>query len=79
MKKKSHNIIEREFEAEIKDPKGRIVCKIKKGRIFITRSPDMSNKTKESLMELYGKMTGENVTKLKKFLNFKSKENRFCS
>ena len=79
MKKNKYNIEDQEFQAIIKDPNGKVVCKILNGRVFVTRFKNMDEITKKKLIELYGELTGKDVEKLTKFLNFESKENRFCS
>ena len=63
----------------IKDPKGREVVKINNnGRMAIARFPDMDEKFKVYIIDLYKEMTNENPQELKDFLDYKTEENEFC-
>lgn len=67
-----HNII-------IRDNKGRTILETKNGRCLLSRFVDMESKTKEDIIELYVDLTGDSPEKAKKFLNFESEEQEFCS
>ena len=63
----------------VKDKKERILFEAKNGRCIIARFLDMSQDTKDSLIELYVDLTGGNGDRVRKFLNFESEEQEFCS
>ena len=63
----------------IRDNKNNILLEIKDGRCIIARFLDMSQKTKDSIVDLYVDLTNEDGDKVRKFLNFESEEQEFCS
>jgi hypothetical protein len=68
-----------ETEVYIKDDKGRVIFKIIKERVMVSRHPDMNEYTKQQLLFLYSEFTSEDVEKLRKFLDFESDDVEFCS
>lgn len=63
----------------IKDSKEREVVKINnKGQMAIARFPDMDEKFKAYIIDLYKEMTNESPQKLRDFLDYKTEENEFC-
>jgi len=63
----------------IRDEKKREIIKINNdGRAAFARFPDLSNSTKEYIIEFYKEMTHEDPQKLIDFLNYKSETNEFC-
>ena len=63
----------------IKDKKGRLLLQAKGDRCVIARHPDMDNKSKLEIAELYAAITNKNVKDVMKFLNFESDIQEFCS
>ena len=63
---------------KIFDEKNREIFEIKAGKIIIFRYNDLSDEYKDFIATLYSEMTGENPSKSKDFLNFRSEENQFC-
>lgn len=71
-----------DIEVICKDKKGRIVLRIIKDKVMVLRLPNMDEYTKKSLIYIYSKNTGTSIKKLgwlRKFLDFKSDDNKFCS
>lgn len=67
-------------EIEIKDEQGRILMKSNEdGSVLLGRYPDMSQELKDQMLEFFCEITGEDVEKTRKFLNFESDKNEFCS
>ena len=63
----------------VKDDKGRILMKGKDDKIVIGRFPDLDERLKKYLADLYVDLTGEDIQKAKRFLNYENDENEFCS
>ena len=63
----------------IVDSKNRQLIMVKNGRVLVGRYMDMDEKTKNSILEFYTEFTGEDPTRAKDFLDFKSEEDEFCS
>ena len=64
----------------IKDKKGRELVKIdSKQRMAIARYPDLDEVTKKYIVSMYLELTGKKDSKLIDFLNYKTKQNEFCS
>jgi hypothetical protein len=64
----------------LKDNKGRIVFKVINDNVMVMRLPDMDERLKDDLVDLYTDFTTEDPEKIRKFLNFESDgDNEFCS
>ena len=64
----------------IKDSKGREIVRINnKGQIAAARYPDLDKKFKKYVATLYSDLTGESKKKMMDFLDYRTKENEFCS
>ena len=63
----------------IVDSKNRQLITVKDGRVLIGRYMNMDNSTKNAILEFYTEFTGEDPTRAKDFLDFKSEEAEFCS
>ena len=65
---------------EIEDKKGRIVLRMnKKGKLALSRFPDLTKKEIETLSRIYNELSGANIEETEKFLKFEEKEEQFCS
>ena len=63
----------------IRDNNKRILLEIKGNRCIVSRFIDMNEKTKEHLIELFTELTANDDIKIRKFLDFESEEQEFCS
>jgi hypothetical protein len=63
----------------VKDDKGRVLIMERGSNVAIARFPDMDEKTKKYIAEVYADLTGESAEKAMDFLNYKTDENEFCS
>ena len=63
----------------VKDDQDRILMKNKGDKMAIARFPDLDEKLKNYLAQLYASSTGEDINKAKQFLNYETDTNEFCS
>lgn len=63
----------------ITDKTGRVLLKVKGDRILVARFPNMSDNMKNTIIEFYTELTGEEPDRIKGFLEFKNEEMEFCS
>ena len=64
----------------IKDSRDREIIGIdSSNRIVVARYPDQDKQTKDYIVHIYSKLTGESSNKLIDFLNYVSEQNEFCS
>jgi len=65
----------------VKDDNGRVLVRSKDGRVAIARFPDMDEKTKKYIAQVYEDLTGFGFARddAMNFLNYKLDENEFCS
>ena len=63
----------------IRDNKGRTLLEVKGGRCLVSRFTDMSKSTKDFIIEIFTDLTGNSDVKVRKFLDFESEEQEFCS
>jgi hypothetical protein len=68
-----------DFAFFYKDSKKRIVLKIIGDQVMVARFKDMSKKTRKIVIEICKKMSNFDIKKLKDFLDYKTKEDEFCS
>jgi len=68
-------------ENVVKDDDGRVLVRAKGGRVGIARFPDMDEKTKKYIAQVYADLTGFGFAREKAmdFLNYETNENEFCS
>ena len=65
---------------ELKDKKGRILVHMnRKGKLALSRFPDLSEEEITKLTEFYHKMSGDNPVDIRKFLKFEDEDEKFCS
>ena len=64
----------------IKDKKGREIIRIgNTGSLAVARYPDMDEKTKEDIVEIYEELTGQDSGSTRSFLDFEDDNDEFCS
>lgn len=63
----------------IKSENGKNLLTIKGARVLVWRYVNMDEKTKELITKIFQEITGEDPSRVMKFLNFESDENEFCS
>ena len=63
----------------IKDSRDREIIGIDSSKIVVARYPDQDKQTKDYIVHIYSKLTGESSNKLIDFLNYVSEQNEFCS
>ena len=73
--------IDRKVEIYVRNKQGIVVFKIINGKPLVMRLPDMDEYTKNEILDYYVQHNGENVERIRKFLNFEDEngENEFCS
>jgi len=66
---------------EVKDQKGRVLIHMsKKGKLALSRFPDLTNKEVNGLSQLYCQLdSSANPIEIEKFLRFEEEEEKFCS
>jgi len=66
---------------EIKDKKGRVLLHMnKKGKLALSRFPDLSNKEIHKLTEFYCELDSSAIpTEIERFLRFEEEKEKFCS
>jgi hypothetical protein len=65
---------------ELKDNKGRILVHMnRKGKLALSRYPDLSEEEITNLTEFFHEMSGKNPVDIKSFLKFKNDDEKFCS
>jgi len=63
----------------IKDPRGREIIRIGDNcKIAIARYPDMNEKIKKYVTDVFVDLTQKDPVSVRNFLDYKSEENEFC-
>jgi hypothetical protein len=65
---------------EIKDNKGRVLVHMnRKGRLALSRYPDLNEKEITNLVKVYHELSGDDVNGIEKFLRYENEDEKFCS
>ena len=65
---------------EIVDAKDRVIMKQNdKGRVLLGRYEDLDPDIKDFAIDTFCELTGNEINRVRRFMNFESDENAFCS
>ena len=71
--------LNKKIEILIKDKDGNILIEVKNGQCLLSRFKDLDSQMKEKIIDLFVDITDMDRNEVIAFMEFKEKEQRFCS